>query len=106
MDKPNGLDRKHLQTNLEACKLIAEVNQELLDRNGFTQEQLANDLGSAQSYLNESNQWEELGDQTKSHFALTEANLIIVGIRVVIKRILDQDSFVDDSNLQQGQISV
>jgi hypothetical protein len=106
MDKPNGLDRKHLQTELEACKLIAEVNQELIDRNGFTQEQLANELGSAQSYIDESYQWEELGDRTKSHDALTDARIIILGITVLIKHILDQDSSLDDRNVQQGHISV
>jgi hypothetical protein len=104
MDKPDGLDRKHLQTELEACKLIAEVNLELLDKNGLTQEQVANELGSAQGYLNESYQWDELGDQAKSHYALTEANIVIQGIRVVIKRILYQDSLLDDGNLQQGPI--
>ena len=106
MYKPNGLDRRSLQTQLDDCKLLAEVNQELFHRKGFSQEQFANELGSAQSYLNEAYQWEELGDHTKSHDALTDANIIIVGTTVLIKRILYQDSFLDDSNLQQGQISV
>ena len=105
MDKPNGLDRRSLQTELENCKLIAEVNLELLDRDWFTQEQLAKELGLAQSYINESYQWEELGDQTKSHYALTEANIIILEIRSVIKHTLYQDTFLDDSNLQLGQSS-
>ena len=106
MDKPNGLDRRSLQTQLEGFKLIAQVNQELLDRHGFTLEQLSYELGSAQNYINESYQWEELGDQTKSHYALTDANIIILGIGVVVKRTLDQDTFIDDSYLQLGQSSV
>ena len=98
MDKPNGLDRRSLQTQLEDFKLIAQVNQGWFDRNGFTQEQISHELGSAQNYINESYRWEELGDQTKSHYALTDANTIILGIGVVFKRMLDEDTFIDDSN--------
>lgn len=105
MYKPNGLDRRSLQTQLENCKLIAEVNEELLDRSWFTQEQLAKELELAQRYINESYQWEELGDQTKSHDALIDADIIIVEISAVIKHILYQDTFLDNSNLQSGQIS-
>ena len=100
MDKPNGLDRKCLQTQLENYKLIAEVNTELLDENLFTEAEFLEKLELAQRYLNESHKWEELGDQTKSHETLSNAQEIIVKVGTVIKHLLYQDSFLDDSNLQ------
>ena len=88
MDKPNGLDRNCLQTQLENYKLIAEVNTELLDENLFTEEEFLGKLELAQRYLNESYQWEELGDQTKSHETLSNAHEIIVKVGTVIKHLL------------------
>lgn len=105
MYKPNGLDRKRLQTQLENCKLVAELNQELFDKNLFTQEEFPGRLDLAQSYINESRRREELDDQDKSHDALTTANLIIVEISAVIKHILYQDTSSVDSNLHLDQTS-
>lgn len=105
MYKPNGLDRRCLQTQLENYRLIAEVNPELLDENLFTKEELAKKVDLAQSCINESYQWEELGDQTKSHNALSDANMIIVELNMVIKYLLGQDTFLNDSNLEWGQSS-
>src|SRR5512133_1379799 len=99
MYKPNGLDRKRRQTQFENYKLIAEVNTELLASNLFTERELPRKLELAQSYINESHQWEELGDQTKSHDALTNANIMIVEVGAVIKYILSQDTAADDSDL-------
>ena len=48
MYKPNGLDRQSLQTPLENYKLIAEVNQELLDINQFTKGDIPGKLELAQ----------------------------------------------------------
>ena len=67
MDKPNGLDRKCLQTQLENYKLIAEANTELLGENLFAKAEFLGKLELVQRYINESHQWEELGDQAKSH---------------------------------------
>ena len=97
MNKPNGLDRKSLQTQLENCKLITEVNKELLGENLFTKEEVFGKMELAQNYINESRQWEELGNQINSHQALTTANIIIVEISAVIKHILYQDTSSDDS---------
>jgi hypothetical protein len=97
MNKPNGLDRKSLQTQLENCKLITEVNKELLGENLFTKEEVFGKMELAQNYINESRQWEELGNQINSHLALTTANIIIVEISAVIKHILYQDTSSDDS---------
>jgi hypothetical protein len=105
MYKPNGLDRKSLQTQLENCKLITEVNKELLDENLFIKEELPRKLELAQIYINEARKWEELGNQIKSHDALTTANIIIIELSAVIKHILYQDTFSDDSRLQPGQNS-
>jgi hypothetical protein len=105
MDKPNGLDRNCLQTQLANYKLIAEVNTELLEENLFTEKEFLGKLELAQRYLNESHRWEELGDRMKSNETLNNANMIIVKVGTVIKRLLYQDSFLDDSNLQQYQIS-
>ena len=105
MYKPNGLDRKRLQTQLENCKLIAEVNQEMLDNCLFTKEELPEKLELAQSFLNGSRQWEELGDQTKSHDSLTTANIIIIEISAVIKHMLYHDTSSDDSSLRLDQSS-
>ena len=57
MYKPNGLDRKSIQIQLENYKLIAEVNQELLDENLFAKAELPGKLALGQSYINESHQW-------------------------------------------------
>jgi hypothetical protein len=103
MYKPGGLDRKSLQTQLENYKLIAQVNQELLDENIFTKGELPGKLALAQSYINESDQWEKLGDQTRCHDALTNANLIIVEVGGVIKLILIEETTSDESSLQMGQ---
>jgi hypothetical protein len=105
MDKPNGLDRKSLQTQLENYRLIVEVNTDSKDESIFAKEELAKKLELAQRCVNESYQWEELGDQTKSHDALSSASIVIVAVGAVIKRILCQDSFLDDNNLQSVQIS-
>lgn len=104
MDKPNGLDRKGLQTQLETYKLLAEVNTDLLDENLFAKAEFLGKLELAQRYIDESRQWEELGDQTKSHVTLSNANIIIVEAGAVIKCLLYQDPFWDDSNLEPGQI--
>ena len=105
MHKPNGLDRKSLETQLENYKVIAEVNPEVIDKNLFTKAELSRNLELAQSYIIESHRWEELGDQTKSHYALTNANIAILEISAVIKYILYQDTFWNDSYLQLDQSS-
>lgn len=105
MDKPNGLDWRSLQAQLETYKLIAEVNTELLDENLFAKAEFLGMLELAQRYINESRQWAELGDQTKSRGTLSNANIVIVEAGAVIKHLLYQDPFWDDSNLEQGQIS-
>lgn len=101
MDKPNGLDRKCLQTRLENYKLIAEVNTELFDENLFAKAEVLGKLELAQRYINESHRWEELGDQTKSHSTLSNANIISVEAGAVIECLLYQDTFLDDRNLQR-----
>ena len=106
MDKPNGLDRKSLQTQLENYKLIADVNAELFDANSCTKEGFLGELELAQRYMDEAHQWELLGDQTKSHETLCNANITIAKAGAVIKHLLYQDPFLDDSNFQQGQISM
>ena len=105
MYKPNGLDRNGLQTRLENCKLLAEVNKELVDNNQFTKVELPRKLELAQNYINVSRQWEELGEHTKSHDSLTTANIIIVEISAVIKHILYLDTSSDDGSLQLDQSS-
>jgi hypothetical protein len=104
MDKPNGLDRKCLLTQLENYKLIAEVNTELLEENLFAKEEFLEKLELAQRYINESHQWEELGDQTRSHSTLSNASMIIVEAGAVIKCLLYQDIFGEDGNFQHDQI--
>jgi len=101
--KPNGLDRNSLQIQLENYKLITEVNLELLDEYQVTQGELPGKLELVQSYINQSREWEELGDQTKSHAALTSANLIIVELGAVIKLVLNQVISSDNGSLQRGQ---
>ena len=76
------------------------MNTELLDENLFIEEEFLGKLELAQRYLNESHKWEELGDQTKSHETLRNAHEIIVQVGMMIKHLLYQDSFLDDSNLQ------
>jgi hypothetical protein len=103
MYKPNGLDRNSLQIQLENYKLITEVNLELLDEYQVTQGELPGKLELAQTYLNQSREWEELDDQPKSHDALTRANLIIVEVGAVIKLVLNQVISSDNGNLQLDQ---
>lgn len=103
MYKPNGLDRNSLQIQLENYKLITEVNLELLDEYQFTQGELSGKLELAQSYINQSREWEELGDQPKSHDALTSANLIIVEVGAVIRLVLNQVISSDNGSLQLDQ---
>jgi hypothetical protein len=104
MHQPNGLDRKSLQTQLQNDKLIVDVNTGLEDQNLFAKEELPKKLELAQSYLNQSDEWGKRGDQTKSYDALSEANLIILEITAVLKNILNQDTRLDDSDSQSGQI--
>jgi hypothetical protein len=105
MYKPNGLDRQSLQIQLENFILIAEVNDELLDKNLFTNEELPGKMELAQNYINESRQWDELGDQAKCHDSLTTGSIIMMEIGAVIKHILYQDTPSDDSSLQRDQSS-
>src|SRR6266498_1560544 len=99
-DEPNRLDKKSLQTQLENYKLIAEVNADLIDESLFAKEELAKNLELAQSYINESCQWEKIGDPTKYDDALSNAKIIIMEITAVIKRMLNQDILLDNSNLE------
>lgn len=101
--KPNGLDRNSLQIQLENYKIITEVNLEMLDEYQFTQEEFPEKLELAQSYINQSREWEELGDQSKSHDALTSANMIIVEVGAVIKLVLNQGISSDNGSLQLDQ---
>ncbi len=103
MYKPNGLDRNSLQIQLENYKLISEVNLELLDEYQFTQGEFPGKLELAQSYINQSREWEELGDQPKSHDALSSANIIIVEVGAVIKLLLNQVISSDNGSLQLDQ---
>jgi hypothetical protein len=103
MYQPNGLDRNSLQIQLDNYKLISEVNLELLDQYQVTQGELPGKLELAQSYINQSREWEEFGDQTKSHDALTSANLIIVEVGAVIKLVLNQGISSDNGSLQLDQ---
>jgi hypothetical protein len=105
MEKSNGLDRKSLQTQLENYSLIIEVNTDSKDQSIFAKGELDKKLELAQSYLNESHQWEATGDQTKSHDALCNANIIIGEISAVIRHILNQNILLDDRGLLSGQIS-
>jgi hypothetical protein len=104
MYKPLGLNRKSLQTQLENCKLITEINKELFDKNLFTKQELSGQLELAQNYINESGQWEELGDQTKRHESLTTASIIMGEVSAVIKHVLYQVTSPDDGSLQPDQI--
>ncbi len=103
MYKPNGLDRNSLQIQLENYKLITEVNVELLDEYQFTTGELPGKLELAQSYMNQSREWEGLGDQPKSNDSLTSANLIIGEVGVVIKLVLSQVISWDYGSLQRDQ---
>lgn len=103
MDKPDGLDRNGLQTQLDNYKLISEVNLELLEQYQFTKGELPGKLELAQSYINQSRAWEKLGDQSKCHDALASANLILVEVGAVIKLVLNQVVSSDESDLQLDQ---
>ena len=103
MQQRNGLDRKSLQTQLENYKLIIEVNTDLADESLFAKEELPKKLELAQSYLNDSDQWGTLRDRTKSYNTLINANMIVEKITAVLKHILNQDTYVDDSNLPLDQ---
>jgi hypothetical protein len=105
MYKPFGLDRKSLQTQLENCKLIAEVNKELLDKNPFTKEEISGKLELAQNYINESRRFEELDDQNKCNESLTTVSIIMVEISAVIKHVLNQVTSSEDGSLQLDQNS-
>jgi len=83
--------------------LITEVNLELFDEYQFAKGELPGKLELAQIYLNQSRQWEELGDQPKSHDALTSANLILVEVRAMFNLVLNQVISSDDSSLQLDQ---
>lgn len=91
-DEPNGLDKKSLQIQLENYKLIAEVNADWVDENLLTKEKLAKNLELAQSYINESCQWEKFGDHSKYDDALCNASIIMMKISAVIRCMLDQDT--------------
>jgi hypothetical protein len=66
------------------------VNLELLDKYQFAKGELPGKLELAQSYINQSRDWEELGDEPKSNDALTCAKIIIVEVGAVIKLALNQ----------------
>jgi hypothetical protein len=105
MHKPNGLDRKSLQTQLENYKLIVDVNTDLEEESLFATDGLAKKIELAQTYLNDADEWGKRGEQTKYYEALSNANIIIVEISVAIGHLLNQDNRSDDNNLQSGQIS-
>lgn len=100
MYKPNGLDRNSLQIQLENYKLINDVNLELLDEYQFAKGELPGKFELAQIYINQSREWEELGDPSQSHDALAKANMIIVEVGAVIKLVLNQGISSDESSLQ------
>ena len=103
MYRLNCVDCKSLQTHLENYKLIVDVNPELFDKNLFIKKEFPRNLELAQGYINESHQWEEVHDLTKSQYALTNAYIIVVEISAVIKHILYRDTFLDDSYFQLSQ---
>jgi hypothetical protein len=103
MNNANSLDRKNLQIQLDNYKLIVEVNTNLEEESLFAKDGLAKKIELAQSYLNDADDWGKRGDHTKSHDALSKANLMIVEITAVLKHILNQDIPLDDSDLPAGQ---
>jgi hypothetical protein len=102
MHQPNYLDRKSLQTQLENYKLIVDVNTDLAGKSLFAEDELAKKIELAHSYLNESDEWGKLGDQTRSNDALMNANMTIEQIGAVIKHVLKKDTPLDDSDLLSG----
>ena len=96
MEKPNGLDRRSLQIQLENYRLILDVHMDWKDESISAKGDLAEKLAAAQSYMNESHQRGELGEQTKSYNALSNAKTVIVEVGAVIEHLLDQDSCLVD----------
>jgi hypothetical protein len=104
MNNANSLDRKNLQIQLDNYKLIVEVNTDLEEESLFDKDGLAKKIELAQSYLDDADEWGKLDDQTKTYDALSNANIIILEIRAVIRHLLNPDFLLDDNDLLSGQI--
>jgi len=104
MYKPNGLDRKSLQIQLENYKLITELSPELLDEFQFAKGELPGKLELAQIYLNQSRECEESGDKPQPYDALASANILIVEVGAMLKLLLHQNipSNMDNLHLDQS----
>ena len=89
MIEPTSPDGKQLRSQLEDYKLIVEVNQDLLDKNISSRDDLAAKLAAAQGFID---QLEQPGEEVDYHAALNDAIQIIEEIRIVIKVVLSQDT--------------
>lgn len=99
MYEHNSFDKKNLVVQLENCKLILEVNSELLENDTYLEEQISSSIGMLVSHLEQLDNGEG-NDPIKYNRSLYEANKILKEIKVLIERMLLRDAFPLDDSLQ------
>jgi len=89
MTEPQWLDVKDLRTKLENYKLIVSVNEELVNSNVSTRDELASQLVAVQVFID---QLDCPGDSATHYFAMNKAKQLISEIDRMIRAILSQDT--------------
>ena len=92
----NSFDKKDLLVQLENCKLILEVNSDLLENNQPLRAQIRHCMRMLDSYLEELDKGEG-NDQIKYNSSLYEANKRLKEIKLLIEGMLNRDSIPQDS---------
>ncbi len=88
MIEPTRLDASQLHVQLANCRLIVDVNQDLLDRNVPARDELEAKFRAAEDLLD---QLKKPGENADHIVMLEDANLIVAEICGDIKLILSQD---------------
>jgi hypothetical protein len=96
MSDPNILDRERLLMQLENYRVIIHVNINSAGESLFAKDELDKKLDLAQSHINQSYEWEKLGDQAKYNDALSHANMIILEVGSVITHFRAGNTSPDD----------
>ena len=80
---------ENLLQQLGCYKFITDINRDALNKDPFLREFLAFKMDVAQGYIEESQIYEKIGDQSKSNSAIENAQFFLEQIQVLIDRMLD-----------------
>ena len=92
------LDKRSLLVQLENCKLIFQVNEDLFETDQILREKIIQRIAMLEGSIEQLDQGEALRNSLEYNHLLDQANHILHVIKDLIERFLDQDTSTDDNS--------